>query len=464
MNLTSRLPERAALAALAAVAAVAFLWAATPARADFHSNPLFPIGEAAGMMGGAAAASVDDGSSTWYNPAGLGSVREQGISASLSAYGIQNLEVPAFTEFSPGQRAGLRSTAVATFPSYLGYVQPFGSPRFRHSLGLSIVVPDFERADAVLDVPTGAVPLEFKARLKHTSQTIWAVPGWGACWAGGRVCAGWSVALAYRTLIETVITDYRIARVSNTTLSMANTNQRDLWLLLVAGQVGVQWQIAQRLRFGASVRSPVKSVAAGGSVLEIESSTSTNAAGAPDMAAIRRIEDQRLRMDYRLPLQARAGFSLDLGPVRLSADANVSPAQPSFAFIRGRNGENQLQPTNPNGTPSGDPIVIGEDLARELLIDGALGLSVRATDRWSLLCGGFTNFTGAAEGSGDAVWGDRFGVTLGLSRRGTKSTTRLGLTGTAGFGKVTGFDATGMIKVDSRSFGIYATIGGTADF
>ena len=78
--------------------ALAVLLASRPVRADFESQDMTPVGEAAALMGGSATAWVDDGSSGWYNPAGIGAVRRQGLSANLSAYGMQILQVPGFLE------------------------------------------------------------------------------------------------------------------------------------------------------------------------------------------------------------------------------------------------------------------------------------------------------------------------------------------------------------------------------
>lgn len=427
------------------------------ARADYHNNPVFPVGETAGLMGGAAAAAVDDGSSAWYNPAGLGGVREQGISASLSAYGFQHVAVPAFADYGNGRKGGLTSTVLATFPSYLGYVHPFaGGSRFRHGLGLAVVVPDFERGDGLLDVPGAATPWELNARFKHLSQTIWALPGWGGCWGDKGFCFGWGLAVGYRTQTTTWMSAFRSIEASGPQES-AMTYHEDLWMAMFSAQVGFQWQIAGPLRFGASVRSPAFTFAGGGSVLQIESEVFSTA------QRVRRVEDQHVTVEYRLPMQARAGFSLELWRLRLAVDVVASPPQSSFRFVRGRNGETHLQPVTLMGMPIGQPIEIAQDLERPTLIDVAGGLSLRLTDRWALLMGAFTIESGAEKLSEADVFGDRVGATLGASRRGKTSTTRFGVTGVLGRGRVESYNTDG-VGVDSRSYAVYLNVGGTTDF
>lgn len=431
--------------------------AASAARADFHNNPLLPVGEVAGLMGGAAAASVDDGSSSWYNPAGLGAVREQGISASLSAYGFQHVAVPAFADYGGGRKGGLSSTVLATFPSYLGYVHPFGGPRFRHALGIAVVVPDFERVDGSVDIPGGGpTPWELNARLKHLSQTVWGLPAWGGCWAERRLCIGAALGLGYRTQTTTWMNAFRTVGLLGS-LESSLTYHEDLWMAMLAPQVGLQWQLAGPLRLGASVRSPVFTLAGGGSVLQIDSNVQAA------VQQVRRVEDPDVTVEYRLPLQARAGLSLDVGRFRFAADVVVSPPQSSFPFVRGRDGETHLQPVDLMGMPAGAPVEIGQDLERPALVDVAAGVSVRLGERWALLGGVFTLESGAEKLPEADVFGDRVGATLGFNRRGRSSTTRAGITVVAGHGQVGSFAVDGG-AVDSRSYSAYLNLGGTTDF
>jgi hypothetical protein len=445
-------------------------WAA-PARADFHSNAMFPVGESAGLMGGAAVAWVSDGSAAWYNPAGLGVASERTLSASVSAYGIQSLRVANFVDFGMqdglDRKANLRSSAVATFPSYVGYVQNFGkSARFHQGLGFAVVVPDFERADALLDTPTQALnnsvgAIEFRARIKLTAQTIWGMPGWGGCWADGKLCVGVGLALGYRTDISTSIVDSRVLLSGNALSGQLVVDQHDLWMALVGGTGGVQWQVLPALRLGASVRTPVRSVVAGGSLIHSEADANPTAS-----TQLSRVEEQKPRLEYDLPLQIRAGASLVLGGLHLAADVNFSPAQASIPFIRGRFGETALQPTY-FGMPIGQPVDISADLERDAIVDAAIGAEYSLPSGYGMTAGLFTNFTGAAAGSDDNIYGDRLGITFGGVRRSGRSTTRLGGTVVFGGGSITGQSVQGgkvvPVLVDTSSVALYLTVGGTAD-
>jgi hypothetical protein len=452
-------------------AGVALAIGAAPARADFYSNSMFPVGESAGSMGGAAVAWVSDGSAAWYNPAGLGISKERTLSANVSAYGIQSVKVKNFIDFGiqngVDSKSTLHSNAVATFPSYVGYVQNFGkSATFRQGLGFAVVVPDFERADALIDVPSGQNPaagsLEARARLKVTAQTIWAMPAWGGCWNDGGFCIGAALALGYRTDIETDIVDVRALGTGNMVFGQQLVDQHDLWMALIGGTVGFQVRALPNLRLGASLRTPVTTIVGGGSVLH---SSASNYPGATDTLSL--VEEQKPRLNYNLPLQIRAGASLILGDFHLALDVNFSPGQSQFAFIRGQFGETQLQPRY-FGMPMGEPVDIFKDLKRGAIIDAAFGVEYIGASGWGLVAGIFTNFTGAAEGSEDNTFGDRVGFTFGGVRRSGRSTTRLGGAVVVGGGRASGIakGADGMIAttlVDTSSVALYATLGGTAD-
>jgi len=108
----------------------------------------YPVGELSSTLGGAAAATIHDGASTWYNPAGLGRVTEEGISATLNVYGIQMERTSGFVG-----TADLSGYSTAIFPGSLGYVKPLSptASGMRHAIGLAVVVPDFARHELALD-------------------------------------------------------------------------------------------------------------------------------------------------------------------------------------------------------------------------------------------------------------------------------------------------------------------------
>ena len=99
-------------------------------------------------MGGAAVAVTHDGTAPWYNPAGLGRVTEEGISATLNVYGVQIERTKGFVD-----GLDLAGTKTAIFPGSVGYVKPLGvfGDGIHHAVGLALVVPDFARHEVALD-------------------------------------------------------------------------------------------------------------------------------------------------------------------------------------------------------------------------------------------------------------------------------------------------------------------------
>ncbi len=436
-----------------------------PARANFEGQDMTPIGEAAALMGGSAAAWVDDGSSTWYNPAGLGAVRRAGLSANLSAYGMQILEVPGFFEIPSLDVSGdLESSVIAIVPSYISYVKPIGGDdSFRHALGLAIVVPDSVKAEAVLEIPAGDYAFNLFARVRHEQRTMWIAPGWGACLRAGAVCFGASALVALRTSATTSVTTVGIVDEAGDVVESGETRQGDTSSWSLGGQVGVQLRLTPALRIGLSLRSPIVSITGGGSLLVVDSSFDST--GQSD-SYVRRVEDRELTVEYHLPPSARLGVALDAGRVDLTADVVASLAQASFANVRGEHGEREIQPVDASGADVGEPIEIGEDLERGAIVDVALGVGAAITETTHLRAGGFTNFSGAASGADD-LFGTRFGATLGLSMRAEKSATHIGLSGALGSGTTQGIrvrdDAVEAPAIDTRFYQFFITLGGSAD-
>jgi len=98
-------------------------------------------------------------------------------------YGLQIERTKGFVD-----GLDLAGTKTAIFPGSVGYVKPLGvfGNGIHHAVGLALVVPDFARHEVALDEQSGGY--EFHIRERLLEQTLWIVPGWGACF-GPRLCA-----------------------------------------------------------------------------------------------------------------------------------------------------------------------------------------------------------------------------------------------------------------------------------
>src|SRR5688572_12821292 len=110
----------------------------------------YPIGANRIAQGGTGASM---GQEPWHNPAGLGQVSREGLSASVSAYGLTLEKAPSFVSIGPieGQ---LTNSSIDVIAASLGYVKPLGTAwGLQHGLGLSVVLPDHDEFDGEVEVP-----------------------------------------------------------------------------------------------------------------------------------------------------------------------------------------------------------------------------------------------------------------------------------------------------------------------
>ncbi|MEZ4273028.1 MAG: hypothetical protein R3C68_16825 [Myxococcota bacterium] len=142
----------------------------------------YPIGASTAGMGGAGIAHA---TSVWHNPAGLGRVNPQGLSASVSVYDYTRERAKNIIDLDLGGRVHghLKNDSIDLFPANLDYVKPMGTTGpIRHGIGLSIVIPDFDQFDGTFEAPPDEVVLAMNIRRVADTQTFWVIPGWGACY------------------------------------------------------------------------------------------------------------------------------------------------------------------------------------------------------------------------------------------------------------------------------------------
>lgn len=420
----------------------------------------YPVGELSSTMGGAAAAIVHDGSAPWYNPAGLGRVSEEGISASLNVYGLQMERTPNFVG-----TAELSGTTTAIFPGSLGYVKPLGVPssRMQHALGLSLVVPDFARHELALDEKLQGDPgYELHVRERLLEQTLWIVPGWGAC-LGPSLCVGAALHAGYwsSTGLFSYFEQYADA---SSNIALSSVMQEEYSAVLLSGSLGVQWQMSDRLWLGGSLRFPATTVWGGGNVLVMDGSWDSDDATSD---SVRRATDEEMKIDRRIPLNLRVGAGYDTGRWLVALDLGLSLPQAKYASVRAQDGSTQLPVVDPAGFQVGE-VDVGYDDARDTIFNVNLGAQYRMSPKTSIQAGFFTDFSGQPDSMIDEIHNhvNHYGITAGVAMKGASSLTFVGIIAVLGSGRSYGidYDQNGeMIEksADATSNAIYFTLGGS---
>jgi hypothetical protein len=431
-------------------------------RAGGNDQP-YPVGELASTMGGAAVAIIHDGASSWYNPAGLGRVTEEGISATLSVYGLQMERTRGFVE-----DADLSGTTTAIFPGSLGYVKPLGASAagMRHAVGLAVVVPDFTRHELALGekVTDSGTGYELNVRARLLEETLWVVPGWGACF-GSNFCIGAALHVGYwsSTGLYSIFEQY--VDPANGITAISQVVQPEFSAALLSGSMGVQWQVSNGFWLGSSLRLPARTVWGSGRLLVVESLSDASGAN-PDY--VRRAADDKMKIDQRLPLNLRLGLGFDSGAWLLAADLSLSLSQATYASVRAGDGSDSIQPKDPNGTAVGDVIQVGKNDARNAIFNVSVGAQYRISPKTAVQGGFFTDFSGRPDALIDPIRNhmNHYGVTAGLAMKGASSTTYVGIIAALGVGTSRGitFDAQGNTqdkRADAQSDAIYFTLGGS---
>jgi long-subunit fatty acid transport protein len=409
-------------------------------------------------MGGAAVAITHDGTAPWYNPAGLGRVTEEGISATLNVYGVQIERTKAFVD-----GLDLAGTKTAIFPGSVGYVKPLGvfGNGIHHAIGLALVVPDFARHEVALD-DTQFAGYEWHVRERLLEQTLWIVPGWGACF-GPRLCGGASLQVGYwsSTGLYSTFEQWTQATAGGLPAGADSyVKQDDFWAVEAGMSVGIQYRASDNTWLGLSVRSPVGTLWGSGSTLVMDSNQA-----APGIT--RRANDNNLRIDQRLPLNMRLGVGIDLQDWLLAADVSLSLPQSTYQSVQtgttdpANDNSPALKALDASGQQVGPLVDIGVPLGRLTVVNVNLGAQYRLSPKTAFQAGFFTDFSGQPDALIDELHPhiNRYGVTAGVSLKGTSSTTTIGLIATIGTGR--SFSAGTGGTADAQSEAIYFTLGGS---
>jgi hypothetical protein len=445
------------------VATTLFCAFAFPLHAQVNPGNIVPnfdrirVGQVEGLEGGAYVARTGNGGANWYNPAGLALAPGSSLNASANAYEFTTVRLEGLDrEFSTG-----RFQALGTFFAGVIGSPVVRSPRLR--LGFSFTRPVLWSPGAVSGQlggvdPTGGESLEFYSKVEMDV----AIPAIAAGYRlTDRIRVGAGIGMPITTLradnqISNRLVESGVAERTVSTLSLDG----QAYQLQVTG--GVQWDLTDRLRAGATITSP--GLPLWGSSLIAVQDLETVSGTTSDVD----FRDASADFQYRLPLRVVAGLAVTLGRFEVEADIRHHGSREPFDLFASGERSTRIS-TARDGTSvvtDGAFPTVREEI--DAVTNLALGVNYGLGGSWVLHGGVFTDRSPVGDpdtsqfqsvdlmGLGVAVsFGGQLSGTIGLS-------SNWGTTEDRGYGPALG-GAAGSTRVQIRTFNLHYALSYTFD-
>lgn len=325
-------PEVRTRAALGATSLLALALAvpAIPSRARAGNDDAVLLGNEAAMTGGAVSATVDDGSATWYNPAGIAGVRRDTLDLSGSATMLRLADTPALLQSSMGPTADGGYYEFLGIPSAVTMVRRLDCIT---ALGLGIFVPQMtSHTDRVsLEEPGPDSTARFQLTQQEASSTYYAGITLGITLAPN-VRFGVALYGTYRQFALTTQFFGGAESMGTDVVAFGVAGLTSIQSVSLELGVGLQWEIVPGLHLGASVRSPGLLL---GSLFRI---TSTSFSAGPGGIAFDPMDGSGLepRVDVVTPARVRVGLAhrWATGWIAIDGDFQHELARPEIGVDR----------------------------------------------------------------------------------------------------------------------------------
>ena len=198
--------------ALFAPGLLAILWTPSTLHADSDTHYQdYLVGERAAGMGGAFVALANEATGAYYNPAGIIAERSTLIQLSMSAYKLRHKEVKV-AEIC-GTTISDKDDGFFGFPGSLGFAQQFRTGTVAHALGLTVVVPHWDRSSQLFtgadkQIRCGQQTLSVGGSQLNVDRVFWggityAIKPWKFLQFGATV--GFSIRSSSYNLLATIL-------------------------------------------------------------------------------------------------------------------------------------------------------------------------------------------------------------------------------------------------------------------
>jgi hypothetical protein len=364
-----------------------------------------PIGQVAGLEGGAFVARANDASSNWYNPAGLALAQKSSISSSAGTYQSLSLVPEELTKDDTGGSS-------QTVPALVGVVVKnlFGDKKWTAGFA-AVRTNSFEQeTDAqiadLLGSPEHILDYSADSQYRRTEYSF----GVGyTCARNWRLGATLAVANTSLRAVGSILDERTRPDGLDAGLVTRRASGSITQLRLAAG---AQYQLTPEILLGAIVRSP-------GLDLFRSGEFSYDALGhLGNQTASLSFFDPDPRFDYQLPLQASIGAAIEKERFQFEVDVNFAAGGSPYDLF-----SSERTATLIFDDGGGNPPVIGQvpfnDVIaeNETVVNVAVGGSYALTKNkvWTLHLGFNTDFSPVGEADNYFSKVDLYGATAGIS-------------------------------------------------
>jgi len=423
------------------------------------------VGERAAGMGGAHTALANEAAGAHYNPAGILRPGAALLQLSMSAYKLRMLTME--TADICGQVLESSEESFFSFPGSLGVVFPFNAGGLDHAIGVTLVIPYWDRSMEdfqVKDANCGTLKLSALASELRVDRVISAGLTYALRPMKG-LQLGLTVGAAARTFTSAGLATFVTNSDKLHPAVYYLNGEVTVWQLFI--QAGAIYEPTPGLRLGLSVTSPQIRLAGKGRMDIIATTMDpTDLSGDPALLA----DDAEYY--WKVPFKATIGAAYSYKHL-LTVALDVS--------LHGPQGSYQVVAHDGLATIADNEMI--PSVERRLVVNVNLGVEAMVWRKLILRLGGFTNFTSVPDDSDlpldqrqdDYNYTDMFGATIGATYL-SSDASALSFAAQAQFGNARGlstkvFSTDGTVagfaeefkEVNALDFALVLTVGGSYD-
>jgi hypothetical protein len=364
-----------------------------------------PIGQVAGLEGGAFVARANDASSNWYNPAGLALAEKSSVSSSAGTYQSFSLVPEELTRDDSGGSS-------QTVPALVGVVvkKPFGDEKWTAGFAAVRTNSFQQETDAQIADLLGSPAhiLDYSANSDYSRNEYSLGVGFtcGHAWRFGSTLA---VANTSLSAVGSIL-DQRIQPGGLDAGLVSRRASGSITQLRLAA--GAQYQLTPEILLGAIVRTPGLDIFRSG---EFSYDALGHLGGQTASLAF---FDPDPRFDYQLPFQASIGAAFETDRFQLEVDLNFAAGGSPYDLFTSERTATLVYDDGSGNAPIVTQVPFNDVIAEnEAVLNVAVGGSYALTKNkvWTLHFGFNTDFSPVGEADNYFSHVDLYGLTAGIS-------------------------------------------------